>query len=45
MSTSDCWIVLKFGGTSVSRRHRWDNIGRIAAGGAPPDGPPEQVGG
>lgn len=25
------WIVLKFGGTSVSRRPRWDNIGRIAA--------------
>ncbi len=24
------WIVLKFGGTSVSARHRWDNIGRIA---------------
>ena len=20
----DRWIVLKFGGTSVSRRHRWD---------------------
>jgi diaminopimelate decarboxylase/aspartate kinase len=33
------WIVLKFGGTSVSRRHRWDTIGRLAkhradAGGA-----------
>ncbi len=27
----DAWIVLKFGGTSVSKRHRWDNIGRIAA--------------
>ncbi|MEP6908483.1 MAG: bifunctional aspartate kinase/diaminopimelate decarboxylase, partial [Pseudoxanthomonas sp.] len=27
---SDCWIVLKFGGTSVSRRHRWDTIGRLA---------------
>ena len=25
------WIVLKFGGTSVSQRHRWDTIGRIAA--------------
>ncbi|RMH94084.1 bifunctional aspartate kinase/diaminopimelate decarboxylase [Lysobacter pythonis] len=25
------WVVLKFGGTSVSRRGRWDNIGRIAA--------------
>ncbi len=24
------WIVLKFGGTSVSRRHRWDTIGRLA---------------
>ena len=27
---SDAWIVLKFGGTSVSKRHRWDTIGRIA---------------
>jgi diaminopimelate decarboxylase/aspartate kinase len=27
----DDWIVLKFGGTSVSRRHRWDNIGRLMA--------------
>lgn len=26
----DPWIVLKFGGTSVSRRHRWDTIGRLA---------------
>src|SRR5690554_3662947 len=25
------WIVLKFGGTSVSRRERWDTIGRLAA--------------
>ena len=24
------WIVLKFGGTSVSKRARWDSIGRIA---------------
>ncbi|PPT91469.1 bifunctional aspartate kinase/diaminopimelate decarboxylase [Xanthomonas theicola] len=24
------WIVLKFGGTSVSRRHRWDTIGTLA---------------
>jgi len=24
------WVVLKFGGTSVSRRNRWDTIGRIA---------------
>ncbi|MFO1495597.1 MAG: bifunctional aspartate kinase/diaminopimelate decarboxylase [Lysobacterales bacterium] len=23
------WIVLKFGGTSVSKRHRWENIGRL----------------
>jgi len=26
------WIVLKFGGTSVSRRERWDNIAAIAHG-------------
>ena len=25
------WIVLKFGGTSVSKRSRWDTIGRLAA--------------
>ena len=25
------WTVLKFGGTSVSRRERWDEIGRIAS--------------
>ena len=31
-ATPTNWIVLKFGGTSVSRRHRWDTIGRIAAG-------------
>jgi bifunctional diaminopimelate decarboxylase / aspartate kinase len=24
------WFVLKFGGTSVSRRHRWDTIGQLA---------------
>jgi diaminopimelate decarboxylase/aspartate kinase len=24
------WIVLKFGGTSVSKRTRWDTIGRLA---------------
>ena len=24
------WLVLKFGGTSVSRRDRWDTIGRMA---------------
>lgn len=27
---SDRWIVLKFGGTSVSRRHRWNTIGKLA---------------
>ncbi|HEY4530223.1 MAG TPA: bifunctional aspartate kinase/diaminopimelate decarboxylase [Luteimonas sp.] len=27
---SDRWIVLKFGGTSVSQRARWDTIGRLA---------------
>jgi len=27
-SKSD-WVVLKFGGTSVSQRHRWDTIGRL----------------
>ena len=26
----DHWIVLKFGGTSVSRRHRWNTIGELA---------------
>ena len=31
-ATPPNWIVLKFGGTSVSRRHRWDTIGRIAEG-------------
>ncbi len=29
-AASDRWIVLKFGGTSVSRRHRWDTIGKLA---------------
>jgi diaminopimelate decarboxylase/aspartate kinase len=24
------WVVLKFGGTSVSKRTRWDTIGRLA---------------
>ncbi|HWS28382.1 MAG TPA: aspartate kinase, partial [Xanthomonadales bacterium] len=28
-ATTMRWIVLKFGGTSVSRRHRWENIGRL----------------
>ncbi|HTM71462.1 MAG TPA: bifunctional aspartate kinase/diaminopimelate decarboxylase, partial [Luteimonas sp.] len=31
MTPPDRWIVLKFGGTSVSRRSRWDTIGRIAS--------------
>src|SRR5690606_434282 len=30
MTASDRWFVLKFGGTSVSRRERWDTIGRLA---------------
>src|SRR5690606_14590827 len=29
-STGTPWVVLKFGGTSVSQRHRWDTIGRQA---------------
>ncbi|GHH48276.1 bifunctional aspartate kinase/diaminopimelate decarboxylase [[Pseudomonas] boreopolis] len=29
-ASADRWIVLKFGGTSVSRRHRWDTIGKLA---------------
>jgi bifunctional diaminopimelate decarboxylase / aspartate kinase len=28
-SKSSDWIVLKFGGTSVSRRHRWNTIGKL----------------
>ena len=31
MSDTRRWVVLKFGGTSVSRRNRWDTIGRLAA--------------
>jgi diaminopimelate decarboxylase/aspartate kinase len=31
MQNPDRWIVLKFGGTSVSRRNRWDTIGAIAS--------------
>ena len=31
-ATDQPWLVLKFGGTSVSKRGRWDNIGRLAAG-------------
>ncbi|MEO5628816.1 MAG: hypothetical protein ABIQ62_03465, partial [Thermomonas sp.] len=26
------WLVLKFGGTSVSKRERWDTIGQLASG-------------
>ncbi|MGV8921750.1 MAG: bifunctional aspartate kinase/diaminopimelate decarboxylase [Thermomonas sp.] len=26
------WLVMKFGGTSVSKRMRWDSIGRLASG-------------
>ena len=29
LASADDWIVLKFGGTSVSRRHRWDIIGTL----------------
>jgi bifunctional diaminopimelate decarboxylase / aspartate kinase len=29
-SSGTPWVVLKFGGTSVSQRHRWDTIGRLA---------------
>ncbi|MBP8097902.1 MAG: hypothetical protein KAY03_01160, partial [Arenimonas sp.] len=29
IASADDWIVLKFGGTSVSRRHRWDVIGQL----------------
>ena len=29
IAKADDWIVLKFGGTSVSRRHRWDTIGQL----------------
>ena len=28
-SAAPRWIVLKFGGTSVSERSRWDTIGRL----------------
>lgn len=31
MAEAQRWVVLKFGGTSVSRRERWDTIGRLAA--------------
>src|SRR5687768_13483167 len=30
-SPTQPWIVLKFGGTSVSKRGRWDTIGKLAA--------------
>ena len=28
--SNDHWLVLKFGGTSVSKHERWDTIGRLA---------------
>ncbi|MEG3192247.1 bifunctional aspartate kinase/diaminopimelate decarboxylase [Lysobacter sp. D1-1-M9] len=31
MAQAQRWVVLKFGGTSVSRRDRWDTIGQLAA--------------
>lgn len=31
ISSAPPWVVLKFGGTSVSQRQRWDTIGRISA--------------
>ena len=31
MAQAPGWVVLKFGGTSVSQRGRWDTIGRIAS--------------
>jgi diaminopimelate decarboxylase/aspartate kinase len=31
LASQPSWIVLKFGGTSVSQRHRWDTIGRLMA--------------
>jgi len=37
-STGTPWVVLKFGGTSVSQRHRWDTIGRLARKRADGDG-------
>ena len=30
-ASNDHWLVLKFGGTSVSKRERWDTIGQLAA--------------
>lgn len=32
------WIVLKFGGTSVSQRHRWDTVGTLMRARAVEDG-------
>lgn len=31
MTETGGWVVLKFGGTSVSRRHRWDTIGQLSS--------------
>ncbi|MFC4727856.1 bifunctional aspartate kinase/diaminopimelate decarboxylase [Coralloluteibacterium thermophilus] len=36
--TAAPWIVLKFGGTSVSKRSRWDTIGRLMQATAEGDG-------
>ena len=36
--TNARWLVMKFGGTSVSKRMRWDSIGRLAAGRAQQEG-------
>ena len=30
MSLPDRWVVLKFGGTSVATRERWETIGKVA---------------
>ena len=31
-ASDERWLVLKFGGTSVSKRERWDTIGQLADG-------------
>ena len=43
MSRASQWVVLKFGGTSVSRRDRWDTIGELAARRAADLGPSGRV--
>ena len=32
LASDERWLVLKFGGTSVSKRERWDTIGQLADG-------------